>query len=144
MSSIARPRIVYLTRKEQFSAAHCLSSPQKTKEENAKLYGKCINEHGHNYKIEVTVKGEIDPVTGMVMNLVDLKLIIKEKVLDNLDHKFLDKDVPFFQTRVSSTENIAVYVWDQLANDPRITSSAQLHEVIVHETDKQYAVIRDE
>lgn len=81
----------------------------------------------------------------MLIDLADLKDIIKEKVLDVLDHKFLDKDVSYFHTRVSSVENITIFIWDQLSSDPRITSSAvKLHEVIVHETDKQYAAIRDQ
>jgi 6-pyruvoyltetrahydropterin/6-carboxytetrahydropterin synthase len=91
--------VVYLSRIETFSAAHRLHSPFLSIEENEKLYGKCNNPngHGHNYKVEVIVKGEVNPLTGMVMNLEDLKKCIKIAVMDILDHKNLDHDVPYFK-----------------------------------------------
>ncbi|KAG0173182.1 hypothetical protein DFQ28_011671 [Apophysomyces sp. BC1034] len=83
--------ISYITRVESFSAAHRLHSPRLSKEENLELYGKCnhINFHGHNYKVEITLRGPINPLTGMVMNLVDLKKCIKLAVMDPLDHRNL-------------------------------------------------------
>ncbi|XP_070621683.1 6-pyruvoyl tetrahydrobiopterin synthase-like isoform X2 [Erythrolamprus reginae] len=81
-----------------FSASHRLHSPLLSDEENLKLFGKCNNPngHGHNYKVEVTVQGEIDPLTGMVINLTDLKDYMEETIMGPLDHKNLDKDVPYF------------------------------------------------
>ncbi|XP_055351362.1 6-pyruvoyl tetrahydrobiopterin synthase-like isoform X2 [Paramacrobiotus metropolitanus] len=96
------PRIVFVTRTEHFSASHRLHSIHLSDEENAEIFGKCNNPngHGHNYKVDVTVKGAVDPKTGMVINLVGLKKIMQEAILEAMDHKNLDKDVPFFQTVV--------------------------------------------
>ena len=87
-------------------------------EENLKLFGKCNNPngHGHNYKVVVTVHGEVDPVTGMVMNLTDLKEYIEEAIMKPLDHKNLDLDVLYFTDIVSTTENVAVYIWKTSIN----------------------------
>eukprot|EP00039_Didymoeca_costata_P014050 m.222389 g.222389 ORF g.222389 m.222389 type:complete len:148 (+) comp15934_c1_seq1:1350-1793(+) len=94
--------IAYVTRLESFSSAHRLHSPQLSDKENFELYGKCnsVNGHGHNYKIEVTCRGEIDPATGMVINLVDLKKAIHDTVMAKLDHKNIDKDEIYFQSGV--------------------------------------------
>ncbi|PVU89849.1 hypothetical protein BB559_004898 [Furculomyces boomerangus] len=93
--------LVYLTRAETFSSAHRLHSNNLTDEENKAIYDKCNNKfgHGHNYTIKVTVKGQIDPITGMVCNMTSLKTALKEKVLDLVDHKNLDLEVPFFKDK---------------------------------------------
>ncbi|XP_069672818.1 6-pyruvoyl tetrahydrobiopterin synthase isoform X1 [Periplaneta americana] len=90
--------VAYLTRKEIFSACHRLHSPQLSEEENKEVYGKCnnVNGHGHNYVVEVTLHGTIDPSTGMVMNINDLKKYMNNAIMEPLDHKNLDKDVPYF------------------------------------------------
>lgn len=92
--------IGYITRAESFSAAHRLYSNQLSAEENLRLFGKCANPngHGHNYKVEVMVRGEIDPVSGMIANVAELKEIIWAHALDHLDHSNLDCDVDFFKT----------------------------------------------
>ncbi|KAI8365445.1 hypothetical protein EDC96DRAFT_443661 [Choanephora cucurbitarum] len=133
--------IAYITRSETFSAAHRLHSPELTEEENKLIYGKCNHPHfhGHNYKVEITMKGEIDPLTGMVMNLVDLKECIQLAVMDHLDHRNLDLDVPFFQSRASTTENLAVYVWSNFEyyyHQKFNNHSAQLYKVKIYETEK--------
>ncbi|CAO3648873.1 unnamed protein product [Mucor fragilis] len=114
--------ITYITRSETFSAAHRLHSPQLSNEDNQLLYGKCNHPHfhGHNYKVEITLKGEVDPVTGMVMNLVDLKECIKLAVMDPLDHRNLDLDVEFFKTK-----QVQLKIWH----------SARLHKVKIFETE---------
>ncbi|KAG0737785.1 hypothetical protein G6F57_011629 [Rhizopus arrhizus] len=134
--------ISYITRTQSFSAAHRLHSPQLSNEENQILYGKCNhpNFHGHNYKVEITLKGEINPITGMVMNLVDLKECIKLAVMDPLDHRNLDLDVAFFSKRPSTTENLAVFIWWNfqyhfLRNDTWRSSSAKLYKVKIFETE---------
>ncbi|OBZ90275.1 6-pyruvoyl tetrahydrobiopterin synthase [Choanephora cucurbitarum] len=133
--------IAYITRSERSITAHRLHSPELTEEQNKLIYGKCNHPHfhGHNYKVEITMKGEIDPLTGMVMNLVDLKECIQLAVMDHLDHRNLDLDVPFFQSRASTTENLAVYVWSnfQYYYQQKFSShSAQLYKVKIYETEK--------
>merc|ERR1711887_115528 len=107
--------ICYVTRIESFSSSHRLHCNKLGDAENADLYVPCNNYHGHghNYKMEVTVRGPIDPVTGMVMNVTDLKKIIHEHVFDLMDHKNLDIDVPVFRDTglVSTTENLVVVAW---------------------------------
>jgi 6-pyruvoyltetrahydropterin/6-carboxytetrahydropterin synthase len=109
----------YLTVGTHFSAAHRLALPDLTLEENTKVYGKCArpNGHGHNYHMDVTVKGEIHPRTGMIVDLVALQKVIEAAVLDPLDHTFLNKDIPYFETVVPTAENIAVYA-ARLLNEP--------------------------
>lgn len=135
--------IVYLTRVESFSACHRLHSPQLNDQENQRIFGKCNNlhGHGHNYKVAVTVKGKVDQVTGMVMNLTDLKTHIKNAVMDLLDHKNLDQDVPYFKHTTSTVENIAAFIWMKLSE---CLEENCLHEIKVHETDKNIATFRGE
>ncbi|NXA88332.1 PTPS synthase, partial [Melanocharis versteri] len=122
----------------------CLShSKSLSDEENLKLFGKCNNPngHGHNYKVVVTVRGEIDPVSGMVMNLTDLKEYMQEAIMEPLDHKNLDKDVPYFSEVVSTTENIAVFIWDSLQ---KLLPQGILYKVEVHETEQNVVVYKGE
>ncbi|XP_025077605.1 6-pyruvoyl tetrahydrobiopterin synthase-like isoform X2 [Pomacea canaliculata] len=132
--------VVYISRSEVFSASHRLHSHQLSDEENRKLYDKCNNPngHGHNYKVEVVVRGPVDPVTGMVINLSDLKKYIDESVMSVLDHKNIDKDVPYFKDVVSTTENIAVFIWNNLVKH---IPEGLLYEVKVYETDKKRHVL---
>ncbi|KAL0279258.1 UNVERIFIED_CONTAM: hypothetical protein PYX00_000861 [Menopon gallinae] len=138
------PPIAYLTRTEIFSACHRLHSNHLTAEENEKVYGKCNNlhGHGHNYKVEVTVRGPICPKTGMVINITDLKNYMNAAIMEVLDHKNLDKDVPYFKDAVSTTENLSVFIWKQLQHfmpDPTI-----LYKVKIHETDKNVVTYKGE
>uniref|UniRef100_A0A8C6VX68 6-pyruvoyl tetrahydrobiopterin synthase n=1 Tax=Nothobranchius furzeri TaxID=105023 RepID=A0A8C6VX68_NOTFU len=112
-------------------------------EENKQVYGKCNNPngHGHNYKVEVTVRGKIDPITGMVMNLTELKRCIEEVIIIPLDHKNLDKDVPYFADVISTTENLAVYIWDNMV---KMLPANKLYEIRIHETDKNIVMYRGE
>lgn len=140
---MARP-IAYLIRKEAISSCHRLHSENLTEEENKRVYGKCNNYwgHGHNYTVEVTVRGPVDPITGMVMNLSDLKLYMKDVLMSQLDHKNLDKDVPYFKNVVSTTENVAIYIFNELRKimpDPDL-----LYEVKIHETDNNIVIYRGE
>eukprot|EP00128_Syssomonas_multiformis_P014314 Colp12_sorted_trinity150504_noHs@17865 len=135
--------LVYLTRIESFSTAHRLHNPELSEAENKDIFGKCNNPngHGHNYKVEVTVRGPVDPKTGMVMNLTDLKKCMQVAILDPLDHKHLDLDVPYFKNVVSTTENLAVFIWNQMAAS---LPQASLYEVKIWETDKNVIVYRGE
>lgn len=127
--------VVYLTRIEHFSSAHRLHKGTWDEEKNKSVFGKCDNLHGHNYKLEVTVKGRIDEQTGMVMNIADLKDIIERSVLSLLDHRNIDEDVPYFRGHQTSTsENLAVFIWKQIAAE--MPSNVTLHRIKLHETDK--------
>ncbi|CAI2168856.1 11476_t:CDS:2 [Funneliformis geosporum] len=136
--------IVYLSRIETFSAAHRLHSSSLSDKENKEIFGKCNNpnSHGHNYKVEVTVKGEINPITGMVMNLMDLKECLKIAVMDILDHKNLDLDVEFFKDKPSTSENLVVLIWNNISQ--KLKGDGKLYEVKLYETDKNFVVYRGE
>jgi len=130
--------IVYLTRKAEFSASHLYHNPALSPEENRRIFGKCNNPngHGHNYVLEVTVKGEVDTTTGFVVDLKQLKDLMHSEVLDALDHRFLNKEIPEFFTLTPTTENIAIVCWQRLAS--RFTA-ARLHRVRVYETPDLFA-----
>ncbi|XP_073460773.1 6-pyruvoyl tetrahydrobiopterin synthase [Aquarana catesbeiana] len=143
MAERARGRIVEISRSASFSASHRLHCNSLSDEENKRIFGKCNNPngHGHNYKVIVTVRAEVDPVTGMVMNLTDLKKDIQEVIMVPLDHKNLDLDVPYFKNTVSSVENVTIFIWDGLQ---KRLPPGLLHEVRVHETDNNTATYRGE
>ncbi|CAG8546124.1 4259_t:CDS:2 [Paraglomus brasilianum] len=140
--------VLYLCRIEKFSAAHRLNSSHLTEEENRQTYGKCngINFHGHNYTVEVIVRGEKDPKTGMVLNLTDLKRYMEVAIMNVLDHKNLDLDVPYFaESKLpSTTENLAVFIWVNLLRTFPRDRSYDLFEIKLHETDNNYVVFRGE
>ncbi|MCL6432962.1 MAG: 6-carboxytetrahydropterin synthase [Leptolyngbyaceae cyanobacterium HOT.MB2.61] len=120
----------YLTISTHFSAAHRLARPDLSYEENCEIYGKCArpNGHGHNYHLEVTIKGEIDPRTGMVADLVAFQKAVDDYVVEPFDHTFLNKDIPYFAEVVPTAENIAVHIRD-LLKEPIRQMGAQLHKV---------------
>ncbi|MDY7021964.1 MAG: 6-carboxytetrahydropterin synthase [Cyanobacteriota bacterium] len=120
----------HLTVSTHFSAAHRLAHPDLSFEENCEIYGKCARPHGHghNYHLEVTVKGDIDPRTGMIVDLVALQQAIDDYVVEPFDHTFLNKDIAHFARVVPTAENIAVYIRDLLQN-PIQELGAKLHKV---------------
>lgn len=120
----------FLTVGTHFSAAHRLALDHLTLAENTEIYGKCarVNGHGHNYHLEVTVKGEVDARTGMLVDLVALHKLIEDQVVEPLDHTFLNKDIPHFATTVPTAENIAVYI-AQILDRPLRNLGAELHKV---------------
>ena len=124
--------MIYLTRKCEFSASHYYHNPKWTDEENRRVFGKCanLNGHGHNYTLEVTVKGEVEPTTGFVIDLKELKDILNREVVDAMDHRHLNKEVPEFATRIPTTENIAIAIWRRLEKGLRV---AKLHRVRLYE-----------
>lgn len=136
-------RIGFITRVQSFSACHRLHSKSLSDEENKRIYGKCNNPngHGHNYTVEVTVRGKIDRNTGMVMNLTDLKEYIEEAIMKPLDHKNLDLDVPYFADVVSTTENLSVFIWNSMV---KLLPPDSLYEIKIYETDKNIVVYRGE
>jgi len=125
--------MVYLTRKAEFSASHYYHNPEFTPEENQRIFGKCNNPHGHghNYTLEVTVKGQVDARSGFVVDLKQLKEIMNREVIDAMDHRFLNREVPEFKEAIPTAENVAISIWRRL--QPKL-NLAQLHRVRVYET----------
>ncbi|MEE1884597.1 6-pyruvoyl trahydropterin synthase family protein [Pedobacter flavus] len=131
--------MIYITRKAQFNAAHKLSRPDWSEEKNESVFGKCANPnwHGHNYSLFVTVKGEINPETGFLVDLKWLRDIINDHVVDKLDHKNLNVDVDFMKGILTSTENLAIEIWKILK--PLIEAEgAILHCVKINETENNF------
>lgn len=128
---------VQLTRKAVFSAAHRLYSPHLSEEENQDIYRKCGNPHGHGhtYRLEVTIEGEIDPRTGMLMNLEDLDQVIETEIISKVDHQHLNYDVPFLHDVIPTIENLVVVFWSLL--ESKFPPGA-LRKVVLWETDKSY------
>jgi 6-pyruvoyltetrahydropterin/6-carboxytetrahydropterin synthase len=130
---------VLITKRVEFSASHICKNPQLTDAENEALFGSAANPHGHghNYTLEVTLEGEPDPVTGMVMDLKELKDVLQREVLEPFDHRFLNYEVPPFDRLVPTTENIAIDIWNRLA-PPLNHGRGKLHSVRVYETADLY------
>ncbi len=135
--------MVYLTRRTSFSAAHRLWSNELSEAENIALYEKCANPngHGHNYILEVTLQGTPDPRTGMVLNLTDLKQTINEQVVDQVDHKHLNYDVPWLEGCIPTTEVLAMRFWERLQ---AALPQGLLYEVKLYETEHNIASYRGE
>jgi 6-pyruvoyltetrahydropterin/6-carboxytetrahydropterin synthase len=131
--------MIYLTRRERFSAAHRMFREDWKDDRNLEVFGKCSNPnwHGHNYVLWVTVKGETSPENGFVMNINILKKIINEKVIVKLDHKNINLDVDFMQGKIATTENLAVAIWNELKQEIE-GSGAFLHCVKIEETENNF------
>jgi 6-pyruvoyltetrahydropterin/6-carboxytetrahydropterin synthase len=129
--------MIYLTRRAEFSASHYYHSPAFSPEENRRLFGKCNNPHGHghNYVLEVTVRGPIDARSGMVVDLKQLKEVLHQEVIEVLDHRFLNEEVPVFHDLIPTTENLAVEIWKML--EPKL-QFCELHRVRLYETPDLY------
>jgi 6-pyruvoyltetrahydropterin/6-carboxytetrahydropterin synthase len=130
--------MVYLTRSEHFNAAHKLCNPVWTYEQNEEVFGKCANEnwHGHNYELLVTVKGQPSPDTGFVFDVKKLSQIIKEYVIEKVDHRNLNVDVEFMKGKMCSTENLVIAIWNELV--PHLPGGVQLHCIKLYETPRIY------
>jgi 6-pyruvoyltetrahydropterin/6-carboxytetrahydropterin synthase len=134
---------VYITRRMHFNAAHRLHSDMLTEDENKKIYGMCNNlmGHGHNYELEITIKGTPDPVSGMVIDLKALKDLVQQVVIDKVDHKHLNYDVDFMRGVVPTAENIVIAFWQQLRDK---IPSGELYELKLYETPRNIAFYRGE
>lgn len=133
--------MLYVSRKEHFNAAHKLYNPAWSKEKNVEVFGPCANEnwHGHNFDLIVTVKGVPDKDTGFVVDLKKLSTLIRQEVIDHLDHKNLNVDVPFMAGKMPSSENLAVEIWNILERAlPRISATGVLHSIRLFETPRNY------
>jgi 6-pyruvoyltetrahydropterin/6-carboxytetrahydropterin synthase len=132
-------KTVYITRRETFNAAHKLHREDWSEEKNLEVFGKCSNRnwHGHNFTIYVTVKGVPSADTGFVINLKDLSRIIKDEVIEPLDHKNLNLDVPFLKGLLASTENVVIQVWDRIYK-PIENAGGELAKIKLVETENNF------
>ncbi len=130
--------MVYLTRVEHFNAAHKLFNPAWSREKNDEVFGKCANDnwHGHNYELYVTVKGYPSVDTGFVFDVKRLSRLIKQEVLELVDHRNLNIDVGFLKGKLCSTENLAIGIWNQL--EPHLPAGIKLHSIKLYETPRIY------
>ena len=126
---------------ESFNAAHQLRDPSLSDVENQCLFGKCANLHGHNYVLEVVVAGEIDPATGYVVDLKLLSQVICRRIIDDVDHRNLNTDVPWLQGRIPTAENLALAFWERVRSE---LPEGSLRSVRVWETDKNWAEVGDQ
>lgn len=131
--------MIYITRKERFNAAHRLFRPDFDDEKNLAVFGKCSNPlwHGHNYTLLVTVKGEVKPETGFLINLKELSEVVNSLVIDKLDHKNINLEVDFMQGKLASTENLAIGIWNELSAPVR-DLGADLHCIKLFETENNF------
>ena len=132
-------KIVYVTRRERFNAAHKLWHEEWSAEKNLEVFGKCSNPnwHGHNYELFVTIKGALKEETGFCMDLKALSTIIKSKVTDVIDHRNLNLDIPWMAGIKTSTENLAVVIWERIEQEIK-EAGCQLHCVKLYETENNF------
>lgn len=130
--------MIRITRRVEFSAAHFYHNPKFSEEENRRVFGKCANAHGHghNYALEVTIAGEPDPETGMVLDLKELKALLQKEVVDRMDHRNLNFEVPELAGKIPTCENIAAVIWQLL--EPKI-HRGQLDRVRLYESQDLFA-----
>ena len=131
---------VLVGRRESFNAAHQLCNPDLSDEENERLFGKCANLHGHNYVLEVVVAGEIEQASGYVLDLKSLSDVICRQVIQDVDHRNLNTDVPWLKGRIPTAENLAQAFWERLR--PELPDGL-LRSVRVWETEKNWAEVGD-
>ena len=130
--------VVRVSRRESFSAAHQLRDPRLSEDENQRLFGKCVNLHGHNYVLEVVVAGEVDPARGYVIDLKDLSDLICRRIIEQVDHRNLNTDVSWLKGRIPTAENLATSFWERLR--PELPDGL-LRSVRLWETDKNWAQV---
>jgi len=131
--------MIYITRRERFNAAHRLFKQEYSDEKNLEIFGKCSNPnwHGHNYTLFVTVKGDVNPDTGFLVNLKDLSALIDLRVIEKLDHRNINLEVDFMTGKLASTENLAIGIWNQLS-EPIKEMGASLHSIKLYETENNF------
>ena len=129
---------VLVSRRETFNAAHQLRDPGMSDDENQRVFGKCANLHGHNYVLEVVVAGEVQPATGYVMDLKQLSDVISRRVIQDVDHRNLNTDVPWLQGCIPTAENLALAFWERINSE---LPEGLLRSVRLWETDKNWAEV---
>jgi 6-pyruvoyltetrahydropterin/6-carboxytetrahydropterin synthase len=136
----AKGTTVLVSRRESFNAAHQLRDPGRSDEENQRLFGKCANLHGHNYVLEVVVAGEIQDATGYVLDLKELSDVICRRIIQDVDHRNLNTDVPWLQWCIPTAENLALAFWERIRSE---LPQGLLRSVRLWETDKNWAEVGD-
>ena len=133
--------MIYITRKLEFCASHRLYNPEYSDEKNAQVFGLCNNPngHGHNYVMEVTVRGEVHPETGMVLDLKALKQLVNEEIILKVDHKNLNVDVPFLSDVIPTAENLAIRFWETLESK---LEGGELYEIKLYESERNFVIYR--
>ncbi len=133
--------MIYITRKLEFCASHRLFNPEFSDDKNAEVFGLCNNPngHGHNYVMEVTIRGEVHPETGMVLDLKNLKKLVNEEIILQVDHKNLNVDVPFLKDLIPTAENLAIRFWEVLESK---LEDGQLHEIKLYESERNFVIYR--
>ena len=126
--------MVFITRRERFSSAHKLENKKLSTKENNDTFGSCYNTHGHNYEIFVTIKGEVNPKTGFVANLKDLKKILNSYIISKLDHQLIN-EVNFMKDKIASTENVCIAIWEELYEPIKNKLNCELFSVKILETE---------
>jgi len=134
------PVTVLVGRRETFNAAHQLRNPRLADDQNLKLFGKCVNLHGHNYALDVVVAGKIDDASGYVLDLKRLSDVICQQIIQHVDHRNLNTDVPWLEGLIPTAENLAVAFWERLKRE---LPEGSLRSVRVWETDKNWAEVGD-
>ena len=131
---------VLVSRRESFNAAHQLHDPDLSDEENRRLFGKCANLHGHNYVLEVVINGQVDKATGYVFDLKQLSDVICRRVIQDVDHRNLNTDVPWLEGQIPTAENLALAFWERIRSE---LPEGMLRTVRLWETDKNWAEVGD-
>jgi 6-pyruvoyltetrahydropterin/6-carboxytetrahydropterin synthase len=137
---MTKPLTARVSRRESFNAAHQLRDPRLSDDENRRLFGKCVNLHGHNYVLDVAVAGPVDAATGYVLDLKRLSNVICEQIIQDVDHRNLNTDVSWLAGRIPTAENLALAFWDRLSPE---LPEGMLRSVRVSETDKNWAEVGD-
>jgi 6-pyruvoyltetrahydropterin/6-carboxytetrahydropterin synthase len=140
LSAMTSPMTVRVSRRETFNAAHQLRNPRLSEDENRRLFGKCVNTHGHNYALDVVVAGKIDDTSGYVLDLKRLSDVMYEQIIQHVDHRNLNTDVPWLEGVIPTAENLAVTFWERLRRE---LPEGALRSVRVCETDKNWAEVGD-
>ena len=133
--------MVYISRKEHFNAAHKLYNPNWSEEKNVEMFGPCANTnwHGHNFELITTVKGDPDPETGFVVDLKQLSILIKNEIIEKVDHKNLNLDVDFMEGKMASCEILVIEFWKILAPKIKeISKTGELHSLKLYETPRNF------
>jgi 6-pyruvoyltetrahydropterin/6-carboxytetrahydropterin synthase len=136
--AVSSSTTVLVGRRESFNAAHQLRDPGLSEAENQRLYGKCVNLHGHNYVLEVVVAGEIDQTTGYVLDLKQLSDVMSKRILEDVDHHNLNTDIPWLEGLIPTAENLALAFWERIRSE---LPAGSLRSVRVCETDKNWAEV---
>ena len=135
------PATVLVSRRETFNAAHQLRNPRLSDDENKRIFGKCVNLHGHNYAVDVVVSGKIDGTSGYVLDLKQLSDVINQQIIQHVDHRNLNTDVPWLEGLIPTAENLAVTFWERLQSE---LPAGSLRSVRVSETDKNWVEVGDQ